>query len=165
MSSLTSGLGDVLADGIPFNAGPLGSINGTLDKFDIDFHDFISDFISLYDTFKADLLSLSAERKLLFEARPISLSKFPTILQIGSKKPSVLHSLRLNEILWDKLHASFPQSTFNGVKIPNLPSGLTFAATFPRGIFPGENTTYLSLIDHPMQKLISILSVSSFIFS
>lgn len=139
MSSLTSGLSNVLAAGVPFNAGPLGMINGTLDNFDIDFHYFMSNFTSIYGAFKTDLLGMSPDRRVLFEARPISLSKYPTFLQIGSRKPSVLHSLKLNEILWDKLHATFPYSTFNGVKIPNLPSGSTFAATFPRGIFPSKH--------------------------
>ena len=156
---------DISANGIPFSGGPLGEIQGILDKFGLNFNDLIGEFMGRYDIFKADIMELSLELQNLFNLRPISLPQFPNILQIGSKRPSTQYSLKLNNILWDKLSTTFPYPTFNGVKIPNLPSGLTFAATFPRGIFPGENTTYLSLIDHPMQKLISILSVSSFIFS
>ena len=133
-------MGSVSSDGISFSGGPLGEIEGILDKFGLNFNDLINEFMERYNAFKTDLLSMTPDKVLLFEARPISLPRFPSILQIGSKKPSIQYSLELNHMLWDKLNAAFPNPTFNGVKIPNIPAGSTFAATFPRGDFPG---TYL----------------------
>lgn len=48
--------------------------------------------------------------------------------------------LQLNIALWDKLAATFPSPTFNGVDIPSIPSGQTFAVAFPiRGEFPSKS--------------------------
>lgn len=139
LSKLTDGLIDVSANGIPFIGGPFGEIQGILDKFGLDFNDMIGEFTDSFDIFQADVLKLSIERQNLFNLRPVSLPQFPNILQIGSKKPSTQYSLQLNNILWDKLSTTFPSLSFNGVKIPNIPSGLTFSSTFPRGKFPGEH--------------------------
>jgi hypothetical protein len=130
---------DLSADGITFSGGPFGNIQGILDRFGLNFNDLISKFMDNYNTFKADL-DLRPMTLPKFDLRPISLPRFPHILQIGSKKPSMKYSLELNEFLWDKLSAAFPYSTFNGVKIPNIPAGSTFAGTFPRGDFPGKTS-------------------------
>ena len=127
------------SDGISFDGGPFGEIEGILDDFGLDFNELITEFLSSYNTFKDDLLNSSLSEQLIFELRPISLPRFPSILQIGSKKPSAQYSSELNKLLWDKLSATFSSSTFNGVKIPNIPPGSTFAATFPRGEFPGKD--------------------------
>ena len=127
------------ADGLSFSGGPFGEIQGVLDKFGLNFNDMVTEFMSRYETFKNDVASLSPEQQGLFNLRPISLPRFPSILQIGSKKPSIKYSLELNNLLWDKLVYAFPSATFNGVKIPNIPSGQTFATTFPRGDFPGKD--------------------------
>ena len=136
---LTGGMIDISGDGgVSFNGGPFGEIQGILDKFGLDFNDLIAEFRGRYDVFKADLLTMDIEMQSLFNLRPISLPRFPSILQIGSKFPSMTYSLELNYLLWDKLAATFPSSTFNGVKIPNIPSGSSFAVAFPRGNFPGK---------------------------
>ena len=51
---------------------------------------------------------------------------------------SVPYSTELNLLLWDKLAATFTSPTFNGVAIPNLPQGMTFAAHIPRGEFDSK---------------------------
>lgn len=107
---LTSGMVDISADGISFDGGPFGEIQGILDKFGIDLSDMISAFLSEYNTFKTDLLDLTPN-KTMFELRPISLPRFPSILQIGSKKPSAQYSLELKNLLWDELDATFGSST------------------------------------------------------
>jgi hypothetical protein len=137
-SDLTNGLGGISADGISFSGGPFGEIQGILDSFGLDLNDLIAEFMSRYELFKADLLNMSPDMQLAFNLRPISMPRFPSILQIGSKIPSIQYSMDLNLMLWDKLNVAFPHPTFNGVKIPNVPSGLTFAATFPRGDFPSK---------------------------
>ena len=129
---------DVSADGISFSGGPFGEIEGILDKFGLDFNDLMAEFKGRYNVFKADLLTVDIEMQSLFNLRPISLPRFPSILQIGSKFPSISYSLELNHLLWDKLAATFPSPTFNGVKIPHIPSGSTFAVAFPRGKFQVE---------------------------
>jgi hypothetical protein len=139
LSGLTEGLVGISSSGeISFVGGPLGPINGILDKFGLDFNDLVSQFSDKYDSFKSDILNGSLERQELFNLRPISLPRFPSILQIGSRKPSVQYSQKLKAKLWNKLALSFPSTTFNGVKIPNIPVGETFATTFPGGDFPGE---------------------------
>jgi hypothetical protein len=138
LSNLTSGLVDVSNGEVSFSGGPLGEIEGILDKFGLDFNDLLAEFKTSYDTFKADLLGGSLEQQELFKLRPISLPRFPNILQIGSKKPAMQYSLELKQKLWDKLAAAFPSATFNGVKIPSIPIGATFAATFPDRDFPGQ---------------------------
>jgi hypothetical protein len=140
LSDLTDGMVSISADGISFNGGPFGKIRGIFDSFGLDFNDLISKFTSRYQAFKEDLLNMSAERQLLFNLRPISLPRFPSILQIGSKVPSIQYSYELNVILWDKLNTMFPNPTFNGVSIPNIPTGSTFAETFQRGDFPGKHS-------------------------
>ena len=140
LSKLTGGMIDLSADEISFSGGPFGEIQGILDQFGLNFNDLITEFMDKFNAFKTDLLDMSSEQQLIFNLRPISLPRFPSILQIGSKMPSMQYSSELNGLLWDKLAATFPSVTFNGVKIPNIPSGLAFADTFPsRGEFPGEN--------------------------
>ena len=146
LSKLTAGMIDISADGIAFSGGPFGEIQGILDQFGLNFDDLTTEFMSKYNAFKTDLLDLSPDQELIFNLRPISLPRFPNILQIGSKMPSMQYSSELNGLLWDKLALVFPSPTFNGVKIPNIPSGLAFNETFPRGEFPGKNT-YHSLSD------------------
>lgn len=131
-------MANITAEGISFSGGPLGEIQGILDKFGLNFNDLTAKFMDSYNSFKTDLLDNNSERQLIFELRPISLPRFPNILQIGSKMPSIQLSLGLSNIIWDKLAAVFTSPTFNGVKIPNIPIGNTFADTFPRGKFPGE---------------------------
>jgi hypothetical protein len=128
-------------DQASFSGGPLGDIEGILDKFGLDFNDLLTAFTTSYDAFKIDLLNGSSERQELFNLRPISLPRFPSLLQIGSKKPATQYSPELKQKLWDKLNVAFPSATFNGVKIPNIPIGATFATTFPDGDFPGEDVT------------------------
>lgn len=143
LSELTSGMVNISDNGISFDGGPFGEIQGVLDKFGLDFTDMITVFLSNYNTFKADLLDLSHEKQQFFNLKPISLPRFPSILQIGSKKPSLQYSVELKNLLWDKLNATFSSSTFNGVKIPNVPSGSTFAQTFSRGEFSGKRADFL----------------------
>jgi hypothetical protein len=101
---LTDGMGDISADGISFSGGPLGEIQGILGSFGLDFNDLITEFMSRYEMFKADLLNMSLEKQLTFNLRPISMPRFPSILQIGSKIPSIQYSMDLNLMLWDKLN-------------------------------------------------------------
>lgn len=138
LSKLTAGLAGISSDGISFSGGPLGEIQGVFDNFGLNFDGLIEEFMEKYSAFSADFGNLSMERQLIMNLRPIALPRFPAILQIGSKLPSTQYSLELNYILWDKLAATFRSSTFNGVKIPNIPVGTTFATTFPRGEFPVE---------------------------
>jgi hypothetical protein len=85
--------------------------------------------------------SLSLESRELISLRPRSLaSRYPTLLQLGSKKASVAFSSDLKVLLWDKLVARFPYPTYNGVKIPGLPIGQTFDSKYNiRGEFPVED--------------------------
>ena len=159
LSKLTDGMANVTAEGISFSGGPLGEIQGILDKFGIDFNDLTAKFMESYNSFKTDLLDYSSERQLIFELKPTSLPQFPNILQIGSKKPSIQLSLGMSNIIWDKLAAAFTSPTFNGVNIPNIPIGQTFADTVPRGKFPGE--CYLVLVYSPI-LLCTILTVGIF---
>lgn len=139
LSGLTDSLFNVSSSGeFSFEGGPLGPMDGILDKFGIDLNDLISQFSDEHNAFKNDILNGSLEQQELFNLRPISLPRFPSILQIGSKKPSVQYSSKLKAILWEKLALSFPSTTFNGVKIPNIPLGETFSTAFPNGDFPGE---------------------------
>lgn len=139
LSELTDGMIDISAEGVAFNGGPFGEIEGVLDKFGLDFNGLVTEFMDRYNAFNADVLTMSPEMKHIFDLRPISLPQFPSILQIGSKIPSMQYSLGLNNLLWDKLAATFPSPTFNGVAIPNILSGQTFSATYPRGKFPGKD--------------------------
>lgn len=140
LSGLTGAMSDLSIDGVSFEGGPIGKVQGLLDKFDINFDDLVGKFMDIYNTFKSDL-DIRSSSLPDFDLRPISLPRFPHILQIGSKKPSIQYSLKMNTFLWDKLAATFPKPTFNGVKIPNVPSGLTFADSFLRGDFPGQCTS------------------------
>lgn len=144
LSKLTAALTGISSDGISFSGGPLGEIDGVLDKFGLNFDGFTTDFMNSFNTFTADLLTSTPERQLIFNLRAVSLPQFSDILQIGSKKPSMQYSSELKNLLWDKLDSAFPSLTYNGVKIPNIPPGLNFAATFPtRGEFPGK-TLFIS---------------------
>lgn len=136
-SKLTAGMVDLSAAGISFSGGPFGDIQGVLDKFGFSFDDLILQFMDFYNTFKEDL-DLRPTSLPRFDLRPVKLAQFPQLLQIGSKMPTMHYSLELSTFLWDKLAATFSSPTFNGVKIPNIPGGLTFAAAFPRGRFPGK---------------------------
>lgn len=145
MSKLTDGMVDLSTEGISFDGGPFGEIEGLLDKFGLDLNDLISKFLDSYSTFKADL-DLRPITLPSFDLRPRYLSQFPSLLQIGSKIPSMQHSLELNNLLWDKLAETFPSPTFNGVKIPNIPFGLSFAEAFPRGELPGKDGILIQTI-------------------
>jgi hypothetical protein len=140
ISDLTDGMVSISADDISFNGGPFGEIQGILNNFGLDFNGMINEFKSRYQAFNTDLQNMSDEKRSIFKARPISLPRFPSILQIGSKVPSIQYSFELNAILWDKLNTVFPNPTFNGVSIPNIPPGSTFAETFQRGDFPGKHS-------------------------
>lgn len=130
MSSISSG------SVASFDGGPLGSIDGVLDKFGLDFSDVIAEF---NDTFYAFETDISSGTNALFDLRPINLPQFSSLLQIGSKHPSVQYSPELKGKLWDRLSTTFTSSTFNGVKIPNLDLGQTFSTAYPnRGDFSGE---------------------------
>ena len=134
---LTDALSDLADNGPSFDGGPLGEVKGLLDKFGLDFDDLVAKFMDSYDTFKSDLESRSLSLP-DFDLRPISLPRFPSLLQTGSKIPSIMPSPQLIGILWDKLNVTFPYPTFKGIKIPNLPPGLSFADAFPRDDFPGK---------------------------
>lgn len=138
-AQLTKGLGDVAANAEgSFEAGPLGQISGVLNQFGLDFSEFITEFTEYYEIFKDDLLLGTQDQQDLFNLRPMTL-KFPSLLQLGSKRASDQYSPQLRGKLYDKLAEAFPSATFNGVKIPNLPLGQSFSETFPnRGEFPGE---------------------------
>lgn len=143
-SGLTEGLVDVSSsENSSFEAGPLGQINGILNKFGLNVTGLVDEFRSSYDAFKTDLLSATPEQLDLFNLRPISLPRFPNILQIGSKKPAIQYSPELKEKLLNKLVEAFPSDMFNGVKIPNIPIGETFADTFSASDFPGEKRNSL----------------------
>ena len=61
--------------------------------------------------------------------------------------------LQLNIALWDKLAATFPSPTFNGLGIPNIPSGQTFSVKFPvRGDFPSKKPLLHYSRDHFTQR-------------
>jgi hypothetical protein len=66
-----------------------------------------------------------------------------SIKMLGSLKSKF--TLERNLMLWDKLNAAFPNPTFNGVDIPNVPTGRTFAIAFPRGDFPGTEIVFALL--------------------
>ena len=140
LGQLTAGLTSISTSDISFSGGPLGEIVGIFDNIGLDFDNMMEEFVRRYDTFKADLSTLTPEKQTLFNLRPVSLPRFPSILQLGSRLPSAQFSPEISNLLWDKLSATFPSPTFNGVKLPHIPSGLTFAATFSRGEFPGKMT-------------------------
>jgi hypothetical protein len=100
----------------------------------------IEEFMKKYSAFSADLGKLSTERQLITNLRPIALPRFPAILQIRSNLSSTKYSLELIYILWDKPAATFQSSTFNGVKMPNIPVGTTFATKKPP-VFLNFSTT------------------------
>lgn len=93
---LTAGIVDISAIIISFNGGPFGVIRAILDKFGPNFND-LATFLLGYITFKADLLDLTPDKPLLFDLSPISLPRFPTILQIGSKIAGRSLELRLGK--------------------------------------------------------------------
>ncbi len=105
----------------------------------MDFGSLLEEFKDYYNKFKSDLISGSLEYQELIALKPITLPRFSNLLQIGSRLPSVQYSPDLKGMIWDKLVEKFPSSTYNGVKIPNLPLGESFSVAFPtRGEFPGE---------------------------
>lgn len=89
-------------------------------------------------------MGLDADLQQLIRLKPKSLSRFTELLQLGSKNPSVAYSTELKGLLWDKLVATFPNATHNGVRIPGLKLGETFLGAYPdRGAFPVEQFTVL----------------------
>lgn len=137
LEELTGGLSKISSGTIAsFRGGPLGNISGVLDRFDLSFTELLHEFNDTYNGFKMDISSGTSD---LFDLRPINLPRFSSILQIGSKHPSVQYSLELKKKLWQKLNATFTSSTFNGVKIPGLDLGETFADKYPTDEdFPGD---------------------------
>lgn len=110
--------------------GPFGEIDSILNKFDLDFSfvtSLLSQFTEFADMFVAEQAMLSQEQNLLIKLRPRSLvGKYPALLNLGSKKTSVVYSSELKGLLWDKLVGHFPFSTYLGVQIPGLSIGETF---------------------------------------
>lgn len=145
MNDLTGGLSSIASGSTSsFNAGPLGSIDGVLDKFGLNFTELITEFNNTFHSFKDDLSNND-----LFELRPVNLPRFPDLLQIGSKHGSTKFSPKLRELLWDRLATTFTHPTYNGVKIPGLGLGETFQK-YDRGVFPGKDIVqclaYISLV-------------------
>lgn len=150
MEKLTNGLGRISSGTVStFDTGPLKSINGVLDQFGLNFSGLLADFNETFQLFQQDILHGSND---LFDLRPISLPRFPNILQIGSKMPSMQYSSGLKTKLWNKLAQAFPAAMFNGVKVPVLELGETFLSRFPTtDDFPGDlpsenNAIYLHLV-------------------
>ena len=97
----------------------------------------MEEFYGLYQAFLDDFLELNVELRNLIGLRPINLPRFPSLLEIGSKLPTIAYPDELLGVLWDKLVASFPNPTFNGLRIPSLGAFDTFLDAFPvRGVFP-----------------------------
>ena len=142
LNDLTGGLGSIAGDSSGLSAGPLGNIEGILDKFDLDFTDLFDEFKGFYDDFKADILSGDSDLLALNSLKPFkSFSQFPSLLQLGSKNPSEQFSPDLKGLLWDKLSVEFANPTYNGVSVPSLPLGKSFLEAYPtRGDFPGKQT-------------------------
>lgn len=146
LSELTGGLVNISSGAAPkFDLGPLGGdgseIEGILNDFGIDFEGFIEDFKADYTAFKDNLDNhTTAELKGIIDLKPKSLAKFGSLLQIGSKKPSLMLSASLKLKLWSKLVATFPSFHHNGVPVPGLPLGQNFSVTYPTpGDFPVRN--------------------------
>ena len=166
LEQLTGGLSDVASNSVAsFDGGPLGPIDGVLDKFNFNFATtLLEDFKSYHDSFKTDRLGMDDELQALISLKPKSLSRFTELLQIGSKKSSDQYSSELNGILWDKLVATFPSSMHNGVKIPGLSLGQSFEDAFPfRGDFPVEQ--FLPLIGVAYGRAISFSDQNAQTFS
>ena len=110
--------------------GPFGEIDSILNKFDLDFSfvtSLLSQFTEFADMFVAEQALLSQEQNSLISLRPRSLvGNYPALLNLGSKKTSVVYSSELRGLLWDKLVDHFPFSTYLGVQIPGLSIGQTF---------------------------------------
>jgi hypothetical protein len=110
--------------------GPFGEIDSILNKFDLDFSfvtSLLSQFTEFANMFVAEQAMLSQEQNSLIKLRPRSLvGKYPALLNLGSKKTSVVYSSELRGLLWDKLVGYFPFSTYLGVQIPGLSIGETF---------------------------------------
>jgi hypothetical protein len=138
MNELTGGLSSIASGSISsFNTGPLGNIDGVLDKFGLNLTELIADFNGTFNSFNDDLFNGTND---LFELRPINLPRFSDVLQIGSKKASAKYSPKLRAELWDRLVKTFQHSTYNGVKIPGLGLGETFIQKYKdRGVFPGTS--------------------------
>jgi hypothetical protein len=138
--SLTEALSNISSSSTHFG-GSFGNIDSVLDKFDLDFG-FVTSLLFQFKEynrlFDDDMTSLSEERTELIGLRPRSLvSKYPALLQLGSKKASVAYSSELKGLLWDKLVEKFPYPTYNGVQIPGLPIGQNFREKYgSRGEFP-----------------------------
>ena len=135
LKSLTSGLGDISGQGIPaFDGGPLNNIRGVLDKFDLSFDDLIDGYLKSFSNFTTDAssrqLNQDADLQELLKFKPSSLPKFPNLLQLGSKKPSVRYSPNFKRVLFRKLVKTFPASTYNGISIPGLELGKSLLDTF-----------------------------------
>ena len=139
LQQLTRGLSDVASNSFAsFDSGPLGPIDGVLDKSNLNFATtLLKDFKSYYDSFKTYLLGVDDELKALMSLKPKYLSRFTALLQIGSLSDQ--YSSQLKGLLWDKLDVIFPLSMHNKVKIPGFSLVQSFEDAFPfRGDFPVE---------------------------
>ena len=140
LNELTGGLGSVSSDGnLDFDAGPLGPISGVLDKFNLSFDNLLDEFLNFYHELRSDLLNLETEVQLLVDLKPKSLSKFPDLMQLGSNVPATQFSPNFIAQLWSTLTTKFPEPTYNGVRIPGLPNGMSLDDQFPNGSgFPSK---------------------------
>ena len=134
---MTGGLGNV--DTPPFEGGPLGDIGGILDKFDLDFSGLVDDFLDYYRELANATLSLETNILDLVELKPLSLSNFPDLSSLGSKKPATQYSPKFKEKVWNKLVLKFPSAFYNGVRIPGLEPGKSLAESFSAKDFPSES--------------------------
>ena len=134
LNELTGGLGSISnGNQLDFNAGPLGSISGVLDKFNLSFDNLLDELLKLYHELRSDLLNLETEVQLLVDLKPKSLSNYPDFMQLGSKIPATQFSSAFKAQLWSTLTTKFPTATYNGVSIPGLTNGMSLNDQFPNG--------------------------------
>lgn len=153
LGNLTQGLSSIKANqGSTFEGGPFGNVSGVLDKFGLDFSDVFVDFMDYYDSFKPNVAGMDPGLQELLNFKPRSLSHFPNLLQIGSKKRvNYQYSPGLRSSLWKKLNATFPSPIYNGVRIPGLSGDQSFGAAFPdSATFPGKrgNDCFRIVLNH-----------------
>jgi hypothetical protein len=139
MNNLTTGLLEIVQGDIPsFDAGPLGPIDSILDRFGLNFTEFVDSFMEIYDQFASNIESMDAEARELLANGPIAIPGVSSLLQIGSTSESPHYSKKLVDTFLAKLRSAFPSPTHNGVPIPGLPLGQTFEETFT-DTFPGKS--------------------------
>lgn len=127
MNNFTNGLLQIVQGDIPgFDAGPLGPIDSILDRFGLNFTEFVDSFMENYDQFAANIEHMDTEARDLLANGPISIPGVSSLLQIGSASESPRYSKKLVDTFLAKLRSAFPSSTHNGVSIPALPLGKTF---------------------------------------